>query len=363
MISHHRVPEPDAFLHPHAVRRLDRCPLFYPVLRQGLYQYLEASGLRSVLLPEYLPEGIFDPFHRLGFEIRYYAVGPSLGLSAEDLRAAFARRPDVFVYIHTFGIRHHENLRIVRDLLPQTTLFLEDFAHTVPHAGLRRTGDLCAFSFTKLLGVAEGSLLTIENPRWARECPAADTESHATRVLRTRLTRHLGFESWQARYLGNRYLRAAALRLLAGRHEYYRHLMTHYPAMRSPVSAPSAGVLNRVDFDRVFEKRRRLAEVYLERLDPRLRMDLPRDSFLAQALLAFPILVPNQLRFHRAAWKAGVEGYFLSDRWWFREEPESGPLKHHYLLPLNHSLTEDQVADAARRINSILPARGERPTR
>jgi hypothetical protein len=184
-----------------------------------------------------------------------------------------------------------------------------------------------------------------------RKCSYAADDA-LSRTLHSRLRWHRRVESL-AGCGTHRYLMSAVRRTLGHRRDYYSHLMEHYPQLRVRVDSGSADHLNRVNFDRVFERRRELATLYLDELDERLRFPLPDASFTGQALLAFPVRVADQMAFHRHLRRGGIEGYWLADRWWFQDRPPSELFRHHYLLPLHHGLTDGEVRRVAVRANQF----------
>ena len=72
MISNARVFEKKRFLSTFRPERFSCCDYFYPFARQGLYFYLKDKKYKTVLLPSYVAEGVFDPFKRLGYTIEFY---------------------------------------------------------------------------------------------------------------------------------------------------------------------------------------------------------------------------------------------------------------------------------------------------
>jgi hypothetical protein len=163
MISNFNVPEPSLYFSEINLRNTEAYHYLFPALRQGLLQYFKKTKYKKVLLPEYVPEGIYDPFKRLGFEIQFYSLDKNTNLNQEELVAGISEfQPDVFVYIHHFGIYNHLNIEFIKkNIVGMNILFLEDFAHSLPSSKSVFMGDICTFSFTKMLGTSQGSLVWI----------------------------------------------------------------------------------------------------------------------------------------------------------------------------------------------------------
>ena len=100
MISNARVFESKKFLREPKLNNFPDCDYFYPFSRQGLYVYLKGKTYKTVLLPSYVAEGVFDPFKELGYKITFYDVNENGYLSS----SIFENSVDVFVYIHYFGL-------------------------------------------------------------------------------------------------------------------------------------------------------------------------------------------------------------------------------------------------------------------
>lgn len=355
MISFHRRRERPPFMHTAEdapLRRLDGLGYFHATLRQGLYRFfMQASSRgkwRRALLPDYVPEGIYAPLRDAGLAIAFYPVGPDLSVDAAALKAAReAQGSDVLVYIHHFGLYREDNLRAVRAALVPGVLLIEDFALTLPNAGMDLAGDLALFSFTKMLGVAEGGLVWFRD-RDLMEPPApaahATAAAGAAAILAARMGANLAFEDWIQRWRPSPGIQALARRALGKRIGYYPHLTRHYREIDAPVSATSRRILESLDFEAVLIRRREIARLYLAGLQPRFHLGAPEEAYLRQALVAFPIKVDDQDLFHAYLARHGVLGFRLTDRWWFREDAGPGELYHrHYLLPANHYLTDREI--------------------
>ena len=356
MISFHRPREGPPFLGTFPLRNLGGLPYFHSTLRQGLYGYFLRAGRQRALLPDFCPEGIYAPLRDAGLKIAFYGVGPDLSLDRGGLRRMVESfRPDVFLYIHHFGLRLEGNLRLVRESLNPGTLLVEDLAHTLPEWGFGPPtapdfGDLALYAFPKLLGVAEGGLLLFRRADPAATVPYGP-ESGPGRTLARRLEAHLAYENWVRRLRLSPRLQSLLRHFVGKRADYYGHLMRHYRDIASPVSAASLRVLERVDFQAIGARRRAVATQYWEGLDPRFRLGPPREAYLQAPLLAFPIKVDDQDRFHAHLAKAGVLGFRLTDRWWFPPEAPGALYHGHYLLPMGHHLGDGEIRAVIARAN------------
>lgn len=355
MIAFHRRRESAPFLAPAPLRDLGGLEYFHSTVRQGLYRYLVRAGRRRALLPDFCPEGIWAPVRDAGLEPGYYGVDPDLRLRPDLLADALHRhRPDVFVYIHHFGIYREENLELICSLLPPEVLLVEDFAHSLPFSGVPETGDLALYAASKLLGVADGGLVWFRDGKIPGDS-GYGPESEDAAVLKSRWELGLTLEDLFVRLRPGPRLQTLARRCLGGRLDAYSLLTERYREIASPVSDRSRRVLERVDFAAVQARRRALARVYLDGLEPRLRLDLPEEAVLRQPLLAFPVLVGDQDRFHAHLARRGVLGFRLTDRWLPPGLAPSELYRRHYLLPMGHHLSD---AEAGRVVAAANGYRG-----
>lgn len=354
MISNDRVRERPPFLDREPLRDLSGVQYLYPTFRQALLDYLTQLPRGAVLVPDYVPQGVHDPYRRAGWEIAFYPVGLGLAPGRDALaRRIAARPPDHFVYIHHFGVYIEEGVRLARELLPGGAVLLEDFAHTLPQDGVPIIGDLAAYSFTKMLGVPEGALLWFRDEGRLTPCRHGADDEPARR-LREKLEGRLAFESFFARRDLPRAVEAAARRLLRRRAEYYGFLQARYPAIRARIGARSRAILERADLARVTARRREIARLYVAELDPRLLLPVPRESLTRQALYAFPVAVSDRAAFLAHLRRRGVRGTALVDHWWFQpEDPRHELLSRHCLLPVNHYLSDEKVRRVIGAANAV----------
>ncbi|MBD3243887.1 MAG: hypothetical protein GF331_25065 [Chitinivibrionales bacterium] len=330
------------------------CDFIYPTLRQALYRYLAQSPPARVLLPDYVPEGIYAPVKALGAATGFYHVPVDLRLRKDELAATMrAMKPDVVVLIHYFGAYIEENVTLLRELAGSDTLLVEDFAHTVHETRLALRGDICLFSHTKVLGVAEGGGLVFANPNARRE-PDYSPDTPGDRTLKRLLGRQLLLEHLMATRVRGRHMQALLFRAMRPFAAYYPFLCDAFTTLSAPVSGRWSNMLKRIDLDAIAEKRRALARRYVENLRDDLCLPVARGSLLRNTLYGFPVRVHMPEAFHSYLVHRGVRGQVLCDRWWFDSGHEPSELyRTHYLLPVNHHLSASQVDEVIAVVNSF----------
>lgn len=350
MITYERTRERAPYVRPLPLRNTGNLAFFFPAMRQGLYAYFKDRGKKRVLLPEFVPEGIYDPFLKLGFDIRFYGVTTDLEIDNKEIASAVAAfSPDVFVYIHFFGVYRQAMLDAAKQAVGGDAIFIEDFGHTLPAEGVALTGDLCCYSFTKTLGVAEGSLVWFNNKTLLAPCQY-EPEDRTSRTLSKRLAASLALENFHSRWSLSGGLSSLVRLLFGEKAAYYPYLMEHYAACRARVSGRSLSIIDRVDFEAVTQRRRDIATLYCENLDSGILLNIPKQEMTRQSLFGFPVRVKDRQRLDVFLASRKIQGLILNDRWWFRRDKEPGDLfTRHYLLPMNHYLPDrkiEQVIDA-----------------
>ena len=345
MISNARVFESKKFLREPKLNNFPDCDYFYPFSRQGLYVYLKGKKYKTVLLPSYVAEGVFDPFKELGYKITFYDVNENGYLSS----SIFENSVDVFVYIHYFGLYNESNLALIKEYQNCFSLFVEDFSHIVYHGSLRLNGDIGLFSFTKIFGVTEGSCIKFNI------LEAGNAEYVENRTISSKLRRILYWNKVLESYCKNIKINGCLAKCLSviGLKDYYSLLMSSYRDNYPSMSPISFNVLSRLDMEMVVRIRKHYAMMYLDGLHPRLLLDIPRSYYEKEALFAFPIKVRNRDLFIKILKKSGIIVLTLTNRWWFNEQGDKSLYNSHVLLPINHNLKEKSVKKVIKRVNEV----------
>lgn len=367
MISFHRRRERPPFLAASPLRDLSRERWLHSTARQGLYRYLIASGRKRALLPDYAPEGLYAPLRDAGLSIAFYPMPLDLRIDPAALGKAIADHgPDLVAYIHPFGLYLEENLEALCAALPAGALLLEDFALSLPCAEVVPRGALALYAYSKLLGVAEGGLVKATETAGVESLSAGGDAGVAGAAgaygaptpeggeLSARLANQLILQDRMGRLRAGPILQRALAFASGKGAEYYPYLTAHYRGIAQPVPDASRRLLERIDFQAVTRRRRELARLYLRGLDPRFLL-APETAYLRQALCAFPLRVNDQEKFHAFMIRGGIQGYRLTDRWWFSPGPPSPLHRGHYLLPLGHYLSDAEIGRVVERVNAYAP--------
>ncbi len=84
MLTNNRISERNNYLYQSPVRNIGKLQFLYSTARQALYQYLRSKAKVTVLTTSYVPQGVYDPFLKLHFEIYYYDLDASGNIDEND---------------------------------------------------------------------------------------------------------------------------------------------------------------------------------------------------------------------------------------------------------------------------------------
>lgn len=364
MIISNKIIEKSPFKEAKRNQDFSKLKYMYPTVRQGLYQYFKFFKNLSVLLPDYVPEGVYDPFRALGFNIHFYHIYQDFTINKEEIVSLITlNKIDVFVYIHYFGLYHKKNMEIIKKIINPNILFIEDFAHTVYSKEVPIIGDIALYSYTKMFGVYEGSLLWFRNKNYFIN----NNYEHITHCAK-KLSRRLKISFYLEYFLGNIsftpqvdkivcYLSRKVNKVMGKREDnlYYNFLMDNYTKIACRISDTTIQLLNRVNFNGVIGKRKSNAEIYLAYLDKRFLFPIPRSYYILQALYAFPIYVESVQKFNSYLSENGIRSLNHTALWWFTSDSKKEPFfDHHSLLPTNHYLSPEKIKKIISVVNNFL---------
>jgi hypothetical protein len=322
------------------------CSNFYPFLRQGLFLFLKNSKFKSVALPYYAPEGLYDPFLSNGYKIYFYDIDEN-GFIDNKI---FLQTVDIFVYIHYFGIYNFENIKNILKNKKSYKIFIEDFAHTVYSNSLTLSGDLCTFSFTKVIGVNEGSCIFFNKIDKITTYYTENTiESFFIKI-------DLIVELYSNSYLNNKFSILAKisrkLKYILGI-SYYILLMKSYRITQPELGNYSKKIIHKIDFNKISKIRIKYAKLYFDNIDEELLFKIPREFYCHQALFAFPIKIEKRDEIMRLLDLNDIKAFYLSNNWSFGNMKNKDFCNKHLLLPINHNLHEHDIMKVIKCINNI----------
>lgn len=319
----------------------------------ALARHLAPEGGR-VLLPAWVPEGIYLPFKLANWTIEYYELdevaSPNWTILEELVQA---KSFDLFVLIHYFGqIRDTGKLRRI---LKGSCPILEDWAHTYPTVSwpTPTPGDWALFSPTKIVGTTDGAWMV---------GPYTLEQSYA-KV--NRLGR-ASFVSWQLLYLfGSSMLRFGVPghslwnQISGGSYARAYRLLVDFTESPTDISAIGKWLLTHTDHQKVERKRREQAEYFLSHINsPHVRV--LQEGLPLLPWIGLPLRVTDRDQFSSHLAKHGIRGQQFTERWWFSSSAAAYPCaralwQNHYLLPIHQDFTLEDTAAIVAIVNEFNP--------
>ena len=345
----------------------------YYFARNGIWHAIDLLGLTpddEVLMPAYNNGMEVAPFQRRGIPLRFVDVDRHMRLRLDDLKAKITSRTRVVYIIHYLGVP--QSIEDIQAICRQHGLVLfEDcalaFGSSLGGRPLGSFGDLAVFCLPKFLPVPNGGILVLNNPDLGTPPPTRTPSSYSVASqLATKMLDHLEAHGgrWAAMTRGaatgvaRRLVRAAGLRRVdSGVMQFL------VDKVDWDMSGVSERILARVDYDAVYEKRRRNYLALHE-----LVRDIPGVAPLQPALpegvcpLFLPVLVDDNQFFARALIQSRIcGGGFWS---WFPPGvpvapfPDSAFLRTHVLeLQIHQDLELEHLAATARALERIMKDR------
>jgi hypothetical protein len=303
-----------------------------------------------VLLPAYMPEGIFRPFDVYRCRIIRYPVDENLDPIWDVLENLLAQEtPVLAVLIHYFGLEK-DAARFGHLCRRYGTIMLEDMAHILPGPDCTagRDGDYVLYSPTKVVGVPDGGILVCRSAN--ATLPEVRFHFSTRRIVYLCQQISLLIISTLARRIPAGPWLEGLRRWTAPQLDSYSTLMSYFQNPHK-TSRLSRWMLRRCDWAGWAAERRAHADSYAAGLDPRIFRKLQGKFPIGGGPFAFPVLVSDREDLHRFLGEHFVTGLVLAARWDFipNEERVQHPaavlvLKEHFLFPTAQNLSKAEVA-------------------
>jgi dTDP-4-amino-4,6-dideoxygalactose transaminase len=316
----------------------------------GLGMSLAMGPEAVVLLPAYVPEGLFAPFKHLGCPIVLYPLDENLDpLWAELEELLLIHGPSLAVIIHYYGLEK-DSQRFAELCHRYQTRVMEDMAHVLPGQAcpLGQAGDFVLYSQNKVIGVPDGGVLVCRSVALV-PMPVRFHGDFRRYVYFAQQMALLLIVTASRRFGSGRWL--VWVRLLTGPFlNSYRTLMAYYTQPHR-ASCLTRWLLRHSDWDGWSAERRAHAEQYANGLDPQTFRRLGRAFAPGSGPFGYPVLVQNRdgLRQHLA--EKGIAGSNLTPRWDFipsgerHKHPDAvAVLDRHFLFPTAQGLSSEEVA-------------------
>jgi dTDP-4-amino-4,6-dideoxygalactose transaminase len=320
--------------------------------REALIALIKALDLTSndrVLLPAYVPEGVYAPFVRSGIRVCLYPLDRYLDPEWDQLSALMANlTPKMAVLIHYFGLTKPIQ-RFCEICHQHKVLVIEDLAHILPlnESPLGKMGDFVLFSLPKLIGIPDGAPLVAQTPDF--DMDRLNFEWHPLHTVYV-LQQLIGIAAntfsrvlpvWR---VGN-----ISRRLIHKLPQSYTTLMRYFKTPNH-LSGLSSFLLGHADLEAAARRRRTYASLYASQLDHAAFERFPGCESENHGAFGFPVLIRDRERFMQFLSKHGIEGNVLESRWDFIPETDRSAhlktietMRRHFLFPTSHYLKTNEI--------------------
>lgn len=305
-----------------------------------------------VLLPVWVAEGVFLPFQLAQWEIVFYNVNHNADPVWEEIENFLKDKHfDLVVLLHFFG--QQRDAQKLAGLLPESTQLLEDWAHSYPYTDWKPASEKswCVFSPNKIVGTTDGAWLI--GPE-KLTISTTINKSAGNSYLFWRFLYLLGSTCIQKKIPGQTLWQRLAGGSYARSYLYLCRL-TSRPA---PISRLGRWLIAHQAHAGLVRKRREQAIYYFEHLrNPQIKAILTSKPGQSP-LIGFPVWVENREDFIAFLNQYSIRGQVFTEKWWFAPQEATerfatahGIYKHHFLLPINQSLSLDDIAYITKIVN------------
>lgn len=319
--------------------------------RQSLRALYLSLPQKNVILPRFVPVGVFKPITDAGKVIHYYDVPNDLSVDQDAiLKMNLDPHDTVFHYVHQFGLHIPANIEFLRVMQSRGHFIVDDRSLTLPVRDYEEFGDATAYSFYKLVGVPYGGQVRMKASARARY---ADLDK-PNRLLMNKMSQNFYFYSNAA----NKAIPSLMFRMynrLFSRYVEYGHLVNQTLQDSLPAIPKSMlDKLHRVDFDKITKRRAEIAKQYYNGINPSLLLPLPLSSFQQQSLMGFPILVDDPVTVLKGLVRKGITTFRFTKIWWWDKTRTYCDLyNRNLLLPAHQGLTDANVRTIIARVNEV----------
>lgn len=326
---------------------------YYSIMtRQSLRALYCSLSQKHVILPRFVPVGVYKPVTDAGKVVHFYDVPNDLNIDQEAVMAMNLDPTDtVFHYVHQFGLLVPANIDFLRAMQQKGFYVVDDRSLTLPVDDYEEFGDATAYSFYKLVGVPYGGQV---RTKCLSSAQYADLD-RSNRLLINKMSQSFYFYANAA----NTAIPALMFRVhnrIFSRYVEYGHLVGN--TLQGPLPTMPVRMfdrLHRVDFNKVTKRRAEIAKQYTEGINPALQLPVPAASFERQSLMGFPILVDDPVTVLKALVRKGVTTFRFTKIWWWDKSRAYCDLyNRNLLLPAHHGLKNADVEKIIRSVNEVV---------
>ena len=313
--------------------------------------FVEDGKKEVVLLPAYVPQGLYAPFEKKKWKIVLYPIDEELNPIWSEVESLIKKHtPSLAVLIHYFGtIQPIEKFVQLCDY--QGVKVIEDYTHLFfKQEKITYKGDYILYSLPKMVGVPDGAVLVVR-----------DSTIDVNRLKYYKRRTNCLYLTKQVLLLSiNSILsKIACAKLVNIFSALFNKLFNSYNTLMrvyhrpNKMSVLSQIIVNRINFDEVIKTRSRYARMYDEKLTDRHLRKILRMGSEDCAIFSYPILVEDRDSLYWFLAKKGIYGTYLTSNWNYIPEEQDKKsqlfknteymINHHFLLPTALHLKEKDI--------------------
>jgi len=304
-----------------------------------------------VLLPAYVPQGLYAPFEKKGWKIILYPIDNELNPVWSEVEMLIKKySPSIGILIHYFGtiqpiqkfveICHKSGMKVI-----------EDHAHLLPNMDkFEYQGDYILYSLPKMIGVADGAVLVVRDSTIdINQLKYYNKKTNHIYILKQSFLLFLNSSIYRIPGAKLVNIFSAVFGKLFNSYSSLMHIY-HNP---NNMSTLSQKIVERVDFDEVIKTRSRYAKMYEEKLNDKYFTKLLTIGSETRATFAYPVLVKDRNSLYKYLVKRGIYGTYLISNWNYIPKEEDNQsqifmntqhiIDHHFLFPTASYLKETDI--------------------
>ena len=313
--------------------------------RQSLRVLFKTLPQSTVILPRFLPIGVYAPLEESGKRIVYYDVPNDLRIDSDYIESLDLDPADtIFYYIHQFGMHIPENVRVAQKMRERGFFVVDDRSLTLPVSTYREFGDATAYSFYKLVGIPYGGEIRTEHSATTARQPSALRMDDSHKQLMQKMRNNFLFFATPFVDVLPAFPYRVYNRLFS-RFICYSHLIEQTLTDILPqMPTHHTRKLSNINFDAVTQRRAEIAGMYFDELDPSFLLPVQREAVTTQSMMGFPILVADPMATLKILVRRGVTTFRFTKIWWWDKSREPCDLyNRNLLLPAHHHLSNKDV--------------------
>jgi len=330
-------------------------------VRSGLLGLIEILGLKegdNVLVPPFLPHGIFLPLKKKKLSILYYNLDKYLRPQEDSVKNLINRKTIKLIFIiHYFGVFRDYHL-ISKYSKEKNIIVLEDCAHTLylnyQHSKFGKLSDVTFFSLNKILSVPEGGLFISNNNN-------IDLNNLKTkRNVLSKISFYMSYLNLQCftYYIFVKNYPLKVMSLLFSKIFYYFYYFTLCSNNScSPISIKSLELIKTLNYEKIFLKRLKIKNIFINEFSDYLTDNVSTDDYITG--IAFYYDNGNQIS--NKLNKSGIKTLRYKKLWWFvpKKEIKNYDFEkkfydNHFLIPVNENLNTGDVKKIIRTLKKVL---------